>query len=108
MNYRKLDDLRFTLFSYGLLMLGVLFIIESVFGGLEQYHYINQCSLINQRYAEMGLGEVCRVSLLALVPQISVLVLKFFAGLVFLYISLEELKITRIEEALLRRKRRRK
>ena len=97
MDYRKLDDVRFVLFSYGLLLMGLLFVIESMFSGLERYAWIKQV---------MAAGGYIPAGYI-LLPAV-LLTLKFFAGLVFLYIALEELKITRIEETIIKMKRRRK
>ena len=93
MNYRKLDDVRFVLFSYGLLLLGLLFVLESLFSGLERYAWIRQV---------MAVGGYIPAGYLVL-PAV-LLTLKFFAGVVFLYIALEELKITRIEETIVKLK----
>ncbi len=99
MNYRKLEEFRFLLFSYGLLLLGLLFVVESALTYMDLYAKLK---FIAQH------GYV--FSTTSVFFQVTIATMKLVAGMLFFYIAMEELKSIRMEEKIygkrLSRKRR--
>ena len=94
MNYRKLEDFRFMLFSYGLLLLGLLFVIESALTYLDIYEKM-------KFIAEHGYV----FSQTSVFLNVTIATMKLVSGMLFLYIALEELKSIKLEEKIIRSRR---
>ncbi len=97
MNYRKLEDFRFMLFSYGLLLLGLLFIAES---GLTFADMYSKMKFIAEHGYVFSQNSVMLYSTIA--------TMKLVAGMLFLYISLEELRSIKLEKKLLTKRHQKK
>ena len=93
MNYRKLEDFRFMLFSYGLLLLGLLFVIESALTYLDIYEKM-------RFIAEHGYA----FSQTSVFLHVTIATMKLVSGMLFLYIALEELRSIKLEEKIIKRR----